>query len=157
MNQQPVQLTQQGFDEMQEELQFLKNDKLPKAIDRVATARSFGDLSENAEYHSAREDLAFIEGKVQELEVLLTHAKVVTKTPGKKKKDSVDIGCKVTVKNGRKQHVYHIVGEWEANPLEQKISHQSPLGKALVGKTIGEDIEIEVPAGKIKYSIIDIA
>ena len=98
-----------------------------------------------------------IEGKVQELEVLLSHAKVVTKTPGKKKKDSVDIGCKVTVKNGRKQHVYHIVGEWEANPLEQKISHQSPLGKALVGKTIGEDIEIEVPAGKIKYSIIDIA
>jgi len=157
MNQQQVQLTKQGYDEMQSELQVLKDEKLPKAIERVATARSFGDLSENAEYHSAREDLAFIEGKVQELEALLANANVVASTASKKKKSQVDIGCKVTVKNGRQQHVYHIVGEWEANPLEKKISHQSPLGKALVGKTVGQEIEIEVPAGKIKYSIIDIA
>ena len=150
-----VQLTQEGYDQIVAELTELKNEKLPKAIARVATARSFGDLSENAEYQAAREDLAFVEGKVTELDGIIAKAKVL-KTSKKKSNIMIDMGSIVTLKVGKEKHVYHIVGEWEANPLEKKISHQSPLGKALIGKKKGEEIEIDVPAGKLKYVIVSI-
>lgn len=158
MNQaQDVQLTQEGYDQITAELKLLKDEKLPRAIQRVATARSFGDLSENAEYQASREDLSFVEGKAAELEMIIAKAKIVP-TNGKKKsaKGSVDLGSIVTVKNGRSTHKYHIVGEWEANPLEKKISHQSPLGKALLGKVKGDAVEIDVPAGKLTYKIMSI-
>ncbi|HZZ98470.1 MAG TPA: transcription elongation factor GreA [Candidatus Saccharimonadia bacterium] len=162
MNQTPatndVQLTKDGYDQILAELKTLKDEKLPKAIARVATARSFGDLSENAEYQASRDDLAFVEGKVSELEMIVAKAKVVETSNGKKKSANkiVDLGSIVTVKSGRSTHKYHIVGEWEANPSEEKISHQSPLGKALIGKGKGEAIEVEVPAGKLKYVIMQI-
>ncbi|HAU99446.1 MAG: Transcription elongation factor GreA [Microgenomates group bacterium GW2011_GWF2_45_18] len=155
MDTQSIQLTHDGYEEILAELKQLKEEKLPKAIERVATARSFGDLSENAEYHSAREDLAFIEGKVQELEVIAQHAQVVKKT-SKTGKKTVSIGTKVTVKVKNSTHVYHIVGEWEANPIEKKISHESPLGKALLGKEKGDKVEIEAPAGTMKYTIVTV-
>lgn len=144
-------LTQEGYDEISDELKQIKDDRLPKAIDRVATARSFGDLSENSEYHAAREDLAFLEGRMSELEQLLSRAKVVKTKKGKK--SSVSVGSTVTIHIGRSRHVYQIVGEWEANPAEKKISESSPLGKALVGRKVGEEIEVDAPAGKIKYKI----
>lgn len=154
-----VQLTQDGYNQILNELKELKDVKLPKAIERVATARSYGDLSENAEYHSAREDLSYIEGRVEELETILTKAKVIkaVKANGKKNgKAAVDLGSVVTLKVGSSKHIYSIVGEWEANPLEKKISHQSPLGKALLGKQKGDKVEIEVPAGKVKYLILSV-
>lgn len=151
---QVVQLTQEGYDEIVAELKLLKEEKLPKAIQRVATARSFGDLSENAEYHAAREDLSFIEGRAAELEAIVVNAQIIKN--GRKGKGTIDLGSKVTVKVGREKHIYHIVGEWEANPLEKKISHQSPLGKALLGKTKGDAVEITVPAGKLKYVVVSI-
>lgn len=153
---QDVQLTQDGYNQILEELKELKEQKLPKAIERVATARSYGDLSENAEYHSAREDLSYIEGRVEELEILISKAKVINTTNAKKKKEAVDLGSTVTLKVGNAKHVYSIVGEWEANPQEKKISHQSPLGKALLGKKKGEAVEIEVPAGKVKYVVVSV-
>ncbi len=149
-----VTLTAQGYDELIAELKEIKETKLPKAIERVATARSFGDLSENSEYHAAREDLSFLEGRVSELETLLSKAKVIKKKNGKQ--TSVSVGSTVTVHIGRTKHVYQIVGEWEANPKEKKISEDSPLGKALLGKKIGEEIEVDAPAGKIKYKVADI-
>lgn len=150
-----VQLTQAGYDQIVAELKELKDDKLPKAIQRVAVARSFGDLSENSEYHSAREDLSFIEGRTIELEALVANAKIIGN--GKNKSNGkVDLGSVVTLKVGKEKHVYNIVGEWEANPHEKKISHQSPLGKALLGKGKGEEVEIEVPAGKLKYVVMDV-
>lgn len=149
-----VTLTAQGYDELIAELKEIKESKLPKAIERVATARSFGDLSENSEYHAAREDLSFLEGRVSELETLLSKAKVIKKKNGKQ--TSVSVGSTVTVHIGRTKHVYQIVGEWEANPKEKKISEDSPLGKALLGKKIGEEIEVDAPAGKIKYKVADI-
>ena len=152
-----VQLTQEGYDQIVAELKELKDEKLPKAIQRVATARSFGDLSENAEYQSAREDLAFLEGKVAELEGLIAKAKILKNSKGGKNGNGlIDLGSVVTLKVGNSKHIYHIVGEWEANPLEKKISHQSPLGKALIGKKKGEAVEIDVPAGKLKYVIVGI-
>lgn len=148
-----VVLTQEGYDEIVAELTDLKDHKLQVAIDRVATARSFGDLSENSEYHAAREDLAFMEGRMSELEVLVSKAKVV-KT--KKGRTTVAVGSTVTVHVGTSKHTYKIVGEWEANPAEKKISESSPLGTALVGKKVGEEIEVEAPAGKVKYKIAEI-
>lgn len=146
-------LTQEGYDEIVAELTDFKNNKLQVAIDRVATARSFGDLSENSEYHAAREDLAFMEGRIAELEQLLSKAKVIK---AKKGRSSVGVGSTVTVHIGKIKHTYQSVGEWEANPAEKKISESSPLGKALLGKKEGEELEVDAPAGKIKYKVASI-
>lgn len=145
-----VVLTQEGYDELVLELKTIRDEKRPKAIDRVATARSFGDLSENSEYHAAREDLAFLEGRLSEIETLVAKAKIVK---NKKDHSTVSVGSTVTVHIGRVKHTYKIVGEWEANPAEKKISESSPLGKALVGKKQGDEIEVSAPAGQIKYKI----
>lgn len=145
-----IQFTAAGLAEIQAELEALKSTKLPTAIERVARARDFGDLSENAEYHAAKEELAFVEGRIEELESII--AKAVVATTGKAK-DSVDIGCRVTVEVDGSNHTYEIVGEWEADPLKKKISHTSPLGQALVGKKKGESVEFEAPAGKVIYKI----
>ncbi len=146
-------LTQEGYDEIVAELTDFKDNKLQVAIDRVATARSFGDLSENSEYHAAREDLAFMEGRIAELEQLLSKAKVIK---AKKGRSSVGVGSTVTVHIGKTKHTYQIVGEWEANPAEKKISESSPLGRALLGKKEGEEIEVDAPAGKIMYRVASI-
>lgn len=151
---QDIQLTREGYDQIVVELKVLKEKKLPTAIQRVAIARSFGDLSENAEYHSAREDLSFIEGRIVELETLKANAKIIHSN--KQSKNRVDLGSTVTLKIGKDRHIYHIVGEWEANPEEKKISHQSPLGKALLGKIKGDEIEIEAPAGRLKYVVVSV-
>src|SRR4030065_2431645 len=127
-----VHMTQEGYSELALELTEHKEVKRPKAVERVARARDFGDLSENSEYHQARDELAFIDGRIEELQEIVSKAVVVG---GNKKKQSVDIGSKVTVIFNGKKHTYTIVGEWEADPKEMKISHKSPLGKALFGKT----------------------
>ena len=144
-----IQFTAPGLAEVKSELEELKNQKLPAAIDRVARARDFGDLSENAEYHAAKEELSFLEGRVEELEDIIARAYVADK----KMTDAIDIGCKVTVELSGKEHTYEIVGEWEADPLKKKISHTSPLGTALVGKKKGETVEFQAPAGKVIYKI----
>lgn len=144
-----IQFTAAGLAEVKLELEDLKTKKLPAAIDRVARARDFGDLSENAEYHAAKEELSFLEGRVEELEDIVARAYVTTKKSG----DAIDIGCKVTVELSGKEHTYEIVGEWEADPMKKKISHTSPLGTALVGKKKGETVEFQAPAGKVIYKI----
>ena len=145
-----IQFTADGLSEIKAELSALKDGKLTAAIERVARARDFGDLSENAEYHAAKEELAFIEGRIEELEGIVSRATVVGAKP---KTGVIDIGCKVTVTVKGKEHIYEIVGEWEADPLKKKISHTSPLGQALVGKKMGESVEFEAPAGKVIYQI----
>ncbi len=144
-----IQFTKEGLVEIQAELNELKGKKLTDAIERVARARDFGDLSENAEYHAAKEELSFIEGRVEELENIIAKAEVA----GKGKKGSIDIGCKVTVTVSGKEHTYEIVGEWEADPMKKKISHTSPLGQALFGKKMGDAVEFQAPAGKVIYKI----
>lgn len=149
-DQQTVYLTQNGLDNLKQELTAIKEDKLPKAIDRVAKAREFGDLSENSEYHAAREDHAWIQGRLEELEGILSRAKVVD-TSGTS--SQVAIGCQVEIEVNGGTHQFSIVGEWEADPAAKKISHQSPLGQALLGKKVGDKVEVEAPAGKITYII----
>lgn len=148
-----VHLTQEGLAEIQAELDALKS-KHQDAIDRVAKAREHGDLSENSEYHAAREDLTFILGRIEELETLVAKAVIVKpkSTNGK-----VDIGCKVTVTDNKKDMTFAIVGEYEADPTKRKISHDSPLGQALMGKKVDETVEFEAPVGKVIYTIKAIA
>jgi len=145
--------TKDGLKQLKAELKQLQKEKLPKLIKRVARARSFGDLSENSEYTASREELSFTEGRVEELKGLIRKAKVISNTGKKSDSKQVNLGCKVTVKVNSKKHTYEIVGEWEADPLQKKISHTSPLGKALLNKKKGDKIAIEAPAGKINYHI----
>lgn len=148
-------LTKQGLDELKQEYDELCNTKRPQVVARVADAREMGDLSENAEYSAAREELAFIDGRIEELEELLKQVVVIT---DQKTADStqVKLGSQVKVKQDGKETVYAVVGEWEADPAEKKISHESPLGKALLGGEIGDVVEVNAPAGKVTYTILDI-
>lgn len=146
-------LTAEGLKELKAELKVLAETKRPALIERVATARSHGDLAENSEYSAAREDLAFVEGRIEEIEELVNKAKLIKNAGGN---GEVKLGCKVTVKVNGKAQTFELVGEWEANPLAQKISHTSPLGQALIGKKKGEKVEIEAPAGKVTYHILEI-
>lgn len=147
-------LTNEGFQKMKDEMEALKNTTRPQVVERLALARSQGDLSENNEYAAARDQLAFLDGRVEELEDLISRASIVDKSHGSCV--CVGFGCRVTVKNGGAECVFHIVGDWEANPTEKKVSHSSPLGQALLGKKIGEEVAFEAPAGKIFYKILNI-
>ncbi len=149
----PVLLTQSGLDHLKAELTDLQETKRPALVARLSLARSMGDLSENSDYTSAKEELAFMDGRIEELEDLTRHAQIMTPKGG----DSIDLGHKVTVKVGENQATFHIVGEWEANPAEKKISNESPLGVALLGKKVGEKVEVEAPAGKLVYTVVGIA
>ncbi len=148
-----VQLTKEGYDNLQKEYKELVEIKRPYAVERLGKARAMGDLSENSEYSAAKEELAFIEGRIQEIEEILKLAQVVTNHNGN---HQVDVGVMVTVEAGGKQEQFNIVGEFEADPLKKKLSHTSPIGKALIGKKVGDFAEVEVPAGKIKYKVVEI-
>ena len=152
MQQQDFYLTPEGLKELKEELKVLAEEKRPALLERVATARAHGDLSENSEYAAAREDLALVETRIEEIETLVGKAKIIKS----KKTDEVKLGSFVTVKNNGKELTFELVGEWEADPLKQKISHTSPLGQALLGKKKGDKVEIKAPAGKVIYQIHEI-
>ena len=148
-----VQITKQGLDALKVELDQLKNSKRPQVVDRLSNARQQGDLAENSDYHNAKDELEFLDGRIEELEDVLNKAVVVDDGGNS---NEVSLGTKVKLFNGNGEHVFHIVGEWEADPAEKKISHTSPLGKALLGKSVGETVEFEAPAGKITYKILEI-
>lgn len=145
-------MTKEGLAELKVEYDELVSVKRPALVTRLADARDLGDLSENSEYAAAKQDLAFIDGRIAELEEILHSAKVVSSHG----KASVDVGCKVTLHVNGKKEIFTVVGEWEANPSQKKISHESPLGRALMGKKPGDKVEVEAPAGKISYKILTI-
>lgn len=149
-------LTEKGLEDIKKEYDELVNAKRPQVVKRLATARDMGDLSENAEYTAARDELALIDGRIEELEGLLKNATLIEEKPRGKKSKIANLGSKVTLKIGNKKEVFTIVGEWESDPREKKISNESPLGQALIGKTINDKIEINAPAGKMTYKIISI-
>lgn len=148
-----IQLTESGFEKLKGELEDLVDNKRPAAVDRLSQARSMGDLSENSDYHQAKEQLEFIDGRISELESVLNQAVVVK---GEHSTKEVGVGAKVKVSIKGKEHAFNIVGEWEADPKEKKISHESPLGKALIGRKVGETVEVDAPAGKVEYTIVGI-
>lgn len=150
MDDKKIYLTKEGLGELKKEYDELTSLKRPEVLSRVAQARSLGDLSENAEYVAAREDLSFIDGRIDELEELLKQATLISELHSN---HMVKLGSKVVLYANGKKLDYIVVGEWEADPTEKKISHKSPLGLALLGKRVGEKVEVEAPAGKLAYTI----
>lgn len=149
-----VVMSQSGLDKLKEEVQNLKQVRRPDVIARIAQAREYGDLSENAEYEDARNEQSFIEGRIQELEDMIKHAQVVAKASGN---GHATIGSTVKVKLDGKPMAFMLVGSQEADPLNGKISIESPIGKALLDHKAGETVEVEVPAGKTRYQILSIS
>jgi transcription elongation factor GreA len=148
-----IQVTLQGLEALKKEYEELVNNKRPKVVDRLSNARLQGDLAENSDYQSAKDELEFLDGRIEELEAVIKNAKVAESD---KKTDEVSMGTKVKVKVNGNETMFEIVGEWEADPKEKKISHASPLGQSLMGRKKGDMVEVEAPAGKITYTIVDI-
>ncbi len=149
-------VTKQGLEELKAELHDLEKVKRPQVLERVSQARAMGDLSENSEYTAAREELSLIDGRIEELSDMLKRVEIIDEEKASKTHSDIQLGSKVTVTINGKKEVFELVGEWEADPAEKKISHESPLGKALIGKKMNEKIEVEAPAGKIVYNIVEI-
>ena len=149
-----IQITKQGFKSLQSELDELSNEKRPKLVERLAFARTQGDLAENSDYQNAKDELEFLDGRISELEEVLKQAVIVA---ARSKSGQVSFGTKVTVKTNGKKLLFEIVGEWEADPANSRISHTSPLGQALVGKKVGDKVQVDAPAGKLTYEILKIS
>jgi transcription elongation factor GreA len=147
-----VELTQDGPDDLKSELGELQQQKLPAIIERVARAREYGDLAENAEYHNARDEQQLIEARIEEIENIINKAKIVQHTRSTQK---VGMGSAVEiVEHGKKKpFTVTIVGEFEADPTVWKVSSVSPLGKALHGRKKGEEVTVKAPAGATMYTI----
>jgi transcription elongation factor GreA len=146
-------LTQEGLTKLNEELKYLINEKRKEVIERIREAAAHGDLSENADYAQAREEQSFIEGRIQEIEDMIKNAEIITAST---QHNHVSIGSTVVVKINNEQKSYTIVGSNEANPLEGRISNESIVGKALLGKKVGDSVTVTAPAGEIAYEIVEI-
>ena len=146
-------LTKEGLEKLNEELKTLINDKRKEVIERIREAAAHGDLSENADYAQAREEQSFIEGRIQEVEDIIKNAEIIT-TSGHG--TIVTIGSTVMVKAGGQERKYAIVGSNEANPKENKISNESLVGKALLGRKAREKFKVATPAGEMEYEIVAI-
>ena len=152
-----IYLTQQGYEDMIKELEYLKKTKRREISAEIGRARELGDLKENAEYHAAKEQQAHIEKHIAELESTLSNATVIEDAD--MKTDEVGIGSTITLKDmsAREEVTYHLVSEEEANIESGKISITSPVGSSLVGHKVNDIIEIKVPAGTIKYQVLKIS
>jgi len=148
-------ISQEGYDKLNEELNFLSNVRRREIADRIEKAKELGDLSENAEYTEAKDAQALNEGRVAELTGTLKNV-VVVDTKVAHSKNEVAMGSTLIAKNGNKEREYTIVSFNEANPAEGKISNESPLGLAFLGKGKGDEVTVETPKGDVKYKIIEI-
>lgn len=145
------QITAEGRKELEAELSGLKGRRGSIAA-KIAAARDYGDLSENAEYDNAREEQGIVETRIAEIEDILMNAEEIKVSRSK----SVHLGGRVTLKNSKKEVTYTVVGAVEANPVEGKISDQSPIGQVLMGKNVGEEVSITTPKGTTTYTIVSI-
>lgn len=146
------QITSEGKKELEAELEALKSRRGDVA-DKIAEARDFGDLSENAEYDAAREEQGLLETRIADIEDIINNADII-KSAGK---SAIALGSKVSLTLGKKTFEYTIVGPVEANPLEGKISNESPIGEALFGKKVGDDAVITTPKGSVTYKVAAIS
>ena len=149
-------LTPEGYKKLQQEIEYLSSEKRREVAERIRVAREFGDIAENAEYDDAKNEQALLEHRIAMLEERLRDAKVINKKDVAK--DVVSVGSKVKLRDvDAKQTVeYYIVGSAEANPSENKLSNESPVGKAIIGHKKGETVEVAAPRGSMKYKILEI-
>ncbi len=147
-------LTKEGYQKLQEELEYLRTVKRQQIAERLHEALEGGELIENAEYEAAKNEQAFVEGRIQELEILLASARIIEESPDK---NTVQLGSRVTIQEeGFEPETYVIVGAAEANPREGRISNESPIGKAILNHRVGDVVTIEAPAGTYKVKILKI-
>ena len=150
----PAYLTAEGLAQIKAELEQLTGQRRTELAARLRAAIQMGDLSENADYHQAKEDQGFLEGRIQELEYLIRNAVIIKNNVNR---DTVGIGSHITIQEGNDPaETYHMVGPKEADPRNGRISHESPIGRALVDRRVGDEVEVETPAGKIKFKILKI-
>lgn len=154
-NKEEILLTAKGYTELEEELNELRTTKREENIQAIKEARSHGDLSENSEYDAARDEQAKIEARIQELEYKLEHATIIDS----KDKTSVNVGCDVTILyvEDEEEDTYSIVGSLEADPFENKVSNESPIGAALIGSKVGDIINVDGPNGSYEIKVLKIA
>jgi transcription elongation factor GreA len=149
-------LTPEGLEKLKQEIEHLSNDKRREVADRIRIAREFGDIAENAEYDDAKNEQALLEHRIATLEERLRNARVIDKK--EITKDVVSIGSHVRLRDvdAKRTVEYHIVGSAEANPAENKLSNESPVGKAIIGHKKGETVEVSAPRGALKFKILEI-
>jgi transcription elongation factor GreA len=149
-------LTKEGFEKLKQEIDFLSTTKRQEVAERIRIAREFGDIAENAEYDDAKNEQAMLEHRIAMLEERLRDARVIQKS--EITADVVSIGSHVRLKDvdANETVEYHIVGSAEANPAENKLSNESPVGKAIIGRKKGETVEVAAPRGTLKFKILDI-
>ena len=148
-------LSQEKFEELTAELEEIKKTKMPETAVRIDEARQMGDLSENAEYHAAREQMGWLNGRVLQIQAILDNAEIVAQSSSAD--GTVGLGTTIDVEVNGNDRTYTIVGAQEADPLNGKISNESPLGEAFLGKKAGDSVDVEVPAGVQTYTIKKVA
>lgn len=149
-------LTQEGFDKLQEELTYLRKEKRQEVAERLREAADGEDLIENAEYEAAKNEQAFVEGRIKELEILLATAKIIE---GNNASDSIQVGSTVTIQEigVKEKETFTIVGAAEAKPSEGRISNESPLGTALLNHVKGDEVSVEAPDGDYQVKIVKVS
>ena len=147
-------LTRERLKELEEELNYLKTTREKEVAEQIKEARSFGDLSENSEYDEAKNEQAKLYGRIAEVENILSHAVVIDESAEQER----GLGCTVKVRDLdlEEEATYAIVGSQEANPMESRISDDSPFGRAMLGKHIGQTVEVEAPVGTIRFEILSV-
>ncbi len=151
-----VLLTNEGLRKLEQELEFLKTVKRREVAERIRQAIDFGDISENSEYEDAKNEQAFVEGRILTLQKKLRNARIID--DDEVTTEEVSLGCKVVLEEVDNREIleYTIVGSMEADPEQSKISNESPVGRALIGKKLGDIVEVQIPDGKIRYRILEI-
>lgn len=151
-------LTRDRMKELEAELQYLKTTREKEVAEQIKEARSFGDLSENSEYDEARNEQARLYGRIAEIDNILSHAVVIDETTDAEEDNRVGLGCTVKVRDVEfdETDVFAIVGSQEANPMDKRISDDSPFGKAMLGRLIGDIVEVEAPTGTVRFEILDV-
>lgn len=159
MNEQATILTKEGLKQLEDELDNLRSVKRAEVAERLKVAISYGDISENSEYDDAKNEQAFVEGRIIALENMIRNAQIIA-GPGRGDKDKVVLGCKVTIKDMETEEVetYKVVGTTEADPMAEppRISNESPVGKAILGQKVDTVVLVPTPAGELKYMIVKV-
>ena len=148
--------TKQGYQDLVDELKYLKLTRREEIKEQIAVARGFGDLSENAEYDEARNEQAKVEARIQELEALIENAEIVDETNMDVRAISLGSVVKLYDEDFDEEITYSIVGSNQADPLEKKISDQSPIGRALMGKKAGDSVTVTAPAGELRFKVLEV-
>ena len=147
-------ITKNGLEKLKQELEHLKKVKMPEVIERIATARDLGDLSENAEYQDAKDEQGFIAGRISEIENLINKSEIIAEDANS---ETVNIGSTVKAKCNGKEFTYTIVGSNEANPSAGLISNESPIGQAFLGAKVGDKVKVEIPSGEMHCEVLQIS